>query len=805
MVPDTCLARAWPLFGSMARMPRYFAFPIGLAAGALLAVTLGAQGRAGGPQAATARVAADGQALFAAHCGFCHGRDAMGGETGPDLTRSTLVEQDVRGDKMRPLIKSGRPDKGMPPINLSDAQISAIVAFVHRTRENSGAVLGARRKVSDEDLKGGDAQVGRAYFEGTGGCTKCHSATGDLGDVADRLKGLTLLQRMLNPRSAGQPVAPANATVTLLSGATVTGRLAFRDEFTISLRDADGWLRSWPVQKVKVQVDDPIDAHLEQIRRYSDDDMHNVIAYLQTLTRVVPAKASGAAAARTDDAAPSIPPPSGPLALDPAMLLNPPADSWPTYHGDYSGRRHSALSQITPDNVHQLTLAWTFHPNQGGIKSTPILVNGVLYFTAPDHMWAVDARTGRQIWHYTYPPNTGFHIGHRGAAMHGNTVFLTTPDSFLVALDARNGHVKWKKEIASAKNGYWSSNAPLVVRNHVIVGVSGDFDNLPGLLTSFDPETGEKQWVFHSTLPPEDKGAQSGGATGGQMWMTGTYDPELNLVFVGTGNPTPVLNGTVRPGDNPWTCSIVAIDPDTGTLKWGFQPVPHDTHDWDAAEVPVLADATFNGVPRKLLLQASRNGYYFVLDRTNGKNLLSVPFAAANWAKGVDEHGRPIPDPAKEPARDGRLVAPNESGGTNYRSPSFDPATGLFIVSAFDGYGVYFFKPEHGAYGWAGADYGVSGTGAIRAIDYQTGQVRWNHDIGGQGAAGVLTTATGVTFTGDNRGNALALRTRDGETLWHTAIGGVFNGPVTYELDGRQYLLLGGGGALFAFALPEPH
>src|SRR3954462_4776495 len=254
--------------------------------------------------------------------------------------------------------------------------------------------------------------------------------------------------------------------------------------------------------------------------------------------------------------------------LDPASLLAPAKDSWPTYHGDYSGRRHSPLTQITPDNVKQLGLAWTFHPNQGGIKSTPILVNGVLYFTAPDHMWAVDARSGRQIWHYTYPPNTGFHIGHRGAAMHGNTVFLTTPDSFLVALDARNGHVKWKKEIASAKNGYWSSNAPLVVRNHVIVGVSGDFDNLPGLLTSFDPETGEKQWVFHSTLPPEDKGAQSGGATGGQMWMPGTYDPELNLVFVGTGNPTPVLNGTVRPGDNPWTCSIVAIDPDTGTLKW---------------------------------------------------------------------------------------------------------------------------------------------------------------------------------------------------------------------------------------------
>src|SRR3982751_3720084 len=763
-----------------------------------------ASARAAGPHAArySAKDVAAGQPLFAAHCGFCHGRDALGGETGPDLTRSSLVEQDVHGDRIAPLVKTGRPEKGMPPIPVSDAQLTAIVAFIHDTRENSGAVLGARRKVSDDDLKSGSADAGREHFEGAGACTRCHSATRDFADLADRLQGLTLLQRMLNPRSTGKPVSPAQATVTLASGEQVTGRLAFRDEFTVALRDANGWLRSWKAETVKVQVDDPIDAHLQQIGRYTDDDMHNVMAYLQTLTRGGPKAPPGKRAAPPP---PPLPPPAGPVALDPATLLAPPADSWPTYHGDYSGQRHSKLTQITPENVSQLGLAWTFTPGQGGgIKSTPILVNGILYLTAPDHMWAVDARSGRQVWHYTYPPNTGFHIGHRGAAMHGNTVFLTTPDSFLVALDARNGHVKWKKEIAPAKNGYWSSNAPLVVRNHVIVGVSGDFDNLPGLLTSFDPETGEKQWVFHSTLPPDDKAAQSGGATGGQMWMTGTYDPELNLVFVGTGNPTPVLNGTVPPGDNPWTCSIVAIDPDTGTLKWGFQPVPHDTHDWDAAEVPVLADATFNGAPRKLLLQASRNGYYFVLDRTNGKNLLSVPFAAVNWAKGVDEHGRPIPDPAKEPARDGRLVAPNESGGTNYRSPSFDPATGLFIVSAFDGYGVYFFKPEHGAYGWAGADYGVSGTGAIRAIDYQTGQVRWNHDIGGQGAAGVLTTATGVTFTGDNRGNALALRTRDGETLWHTAIGGVFNGPVTYELDGRQYLLLGGGGALFAFALPEP-
>jgi alcohol dehydrogenase (cytochrome c) len=287
------------------------------------------------------------------------------------------------------------------------------------------------------------------------------------------------------------------------------------------------------------------------------------------------------------------------------------------------------------------------------------------------------------------------------------------------------------------------------------------------------------------------------------MWMTGTYDPLLNLVYVGSGNPTPVLNGKVRPGDNPWTCSIIALNPDTGKLVWGFQVSPHDTHDWDASEVPVLVDADFNGEPRKLLMQASRNGYFFVLDRTNGKNLLTAPYATVNWAKGIDTTGRPIPNPAKEPARDGVLIAPNESGATNYRSPSFDPKTGLLIVSVQDGYGIYFFKPEHGTYGWAGADYGVAGRAFLRAIDYKTGKTIWDHPIGdGAGTAGVLTTDTGVTFSGDVPGNLMAFRTSDGATLWHAAIGKVGNGPITYRLDGKQYLVVGGGSSLYAFALP---
>jgi alcohol dehydrogenase (cytochrome c) len=491
--------------------------------------------------------------------------------------------------------------------------------------------------------------------------------------------------------------------------------------------------------------------------------------------------------------------------IDPATLLKPTPDSWPIYHGDYSGQRHSLLSQITPANVRELTLAWAFQTGQTTqIKSSPIVASGILYVSIPDHVWAVDARTGAPVWHYNYPPNEGSHIGNRGVALYKDSIYFATPDNHVVCLDARDGKVRWNVVLADVKEGYWTSVAPLIVRDHVLVGLSGDFDNIPGMLKSLDAETGQVQWTFYSTSPPGTLGAPSGGATGGNMWITGTYDPDQNLVFVGTGNPTPVLAAQLRPGDNPWTCSIVALNPDTGKLVWGFQASPHDTHDWDAVEVPVLVDGTFNGSPKKMLLQASRNGYFFVLDRTSGKSLLTSTFAAVNWSNGVDKDGRPIRNAAKDPAQDGRLVSPDEGGATNYRSPSFDANTGLLVVSSRDAYGIYFSKPEHGTVGWGGADYGVFGKAVLRAIDYQTGKVRWNHDLGGGGAAaGVLTTNSGLIFTGDSVRSVMALRTSDGATLWHSAIGHVGNSPITYELDDRQYVVVASDGALFAWALPE--
>jgi alcohol dehydrogenase (cytochrome c) len=488
--------------------------------------------------------------------------------------------------------------------------------------------------------------------------------------------------------------------------------------------------------------------------------------------------------------------------VDATMLLHPPEDSWPGFHGDYSGRRHSALTEITPANVNRMTLAWTYQvPMQSvGIKATPILVDGVLYFTLPDNIFAIDARTAHQLWRYTAPRNRGFHIGQRGVSILKDKIYYMSTDAHALALDARTGKVLWDVKVGDSDAGNWSTMAPLIVGNHVVVGVSGDLDNLRGYIRSLDPETGATQWTWYASPPVGTPHS----TTGGNVWMTGTYDPEQNLMFWGTGNPTPVLNGKPRPGDDLYTCSIVALNPDTGKLSWAFQPSPHDTHDWDAVEIPVLADVDFQGQKRKVLMQASRNGYFFVVDRTNGKVLVAQPFGPVNWSLGVDKDGRPIPNPDKEPAPDGRLIAPDEEGMTNYRQPSFDPKTGLFTVSASPSYSLYFTKPAAGTYGWAGSDYSVWSKGVLEAIDYRTGKIRWEHSLGRRAGSGVLTTDSGLMFSGDSSGNFLALDTATGETLWHAGTGGdIASSPITYQLDGHQVVLMSSGGVLYAFRLPE--
>ena len=350
--------------------------------------------------------------------------------------------------------------------------------------------------------------------------------------------------------------------------------------------------------------------------------------------------------------------------LDPAALLKPATDTWPTYNGDYSGRRYSTLSQINQTNVKHRAWRGYCRVKSVPLKSMPLEVNGILYFTAPDNVWAVDARGRPQIWHYNHG-TPGGHIGHRGVAMYKDTLYFETADCHLVALAAKDGKVLWEIELADPKLGYFATMAPLIIRNHVIVGVSGDATDIPGFLESVDPETGKMQWRWDTEPKPGEPGSETWPQGtdaithgGGMTWITGTYDPELNLLYWGIGNPNPVLDGDIRKGDNLYTCSIVSLNPDTGKLNWHFQPSPHDTHDWDAVQTPVLFDDVYHGVPRKLLAQASRNGYFFVLDGSTGEHILTAPFIHTNWAKGIDSRGEPIPNPAKEPKPDGVLSRP---------------------------------------------------------------------------------------------------------------------------------------------------
>lgn len=498
--------------------------------------------------------------------------------------------------------------------------------------------------------------------------------------------------------------------------------------------------------------------------------------------------------------------------LDPAALLKPATDTWPTYNGDYSGRRFSTLDQINAGNVGSLTLAWVFQPHASAIKSTPLEVNGILYFTVPDNVWAVDARFGREIWHYQRT-SEGDHIGNRGLGMYKNWLYFTTPDAHLVCLDAKDGSVRWTVELADAKLGYFSTMAPLVIRDHVIVGVSGDVTDVRGFLESLDPETGTIQWRWYTEPDPGQPGSETWPKDtdailhgGGMTWMTGTFDPELNLLYWGTGNPNPVLAGEGRAGDNLYTCSIVALNPDTGKLAWYFQPSPHDVHDWDAVETPVLFDAEFKGKQRKLLAQASRNGFFFLLDRTNGQHLVTAPFIDQTWASGVDSRGRPIAKPEANPSPDGALVEPSSDGSTNWMAPSFDPQTGLFYVNARRVFSIFYRTATGKPEGWGGRDRNLWANSTLRALDYRTGKVVWNHEIGnGESITGILTTAGHLLFSADNSGNLLALDPATGKALWHLNAGGqMAASPMTYELDGRQFVILAVQDILYAFALPPP-
>ncbi len=529
--------------------------------------------------------------------------------------------------------------------------------------------------------------------------------------------------------------------------------------------------------------------------------------------------------------------------LDPAELLKKlgTTGDWSTYSGDYSGKRYSSLTQLNQSTVKSLTLAWSSklvagtqgrRPGRnlivGGVgtleagalanvKGSILQVNGIAYVSTPDNAWALDARDGHEIWHFVWKTRGGTHIGNRGLGMWHNRLYMETPDDFLICLDAKTGKEIWHKELADFDLQYFSTPAPIVVGNHILVGTGNDLDE-PGFLQSFDPETGDIQWKFYVT--PNKKGdpgletwanldaARHGG---GNVWVPGSYDPETHLYILGTGNPSPAYTtGTRGAGDNLYTCSVVAINVETGKMAWYYQTSPHDTHDWDSAQTPVLVDGEFNGRPRKLVLQASRNGYYFTLDRLTGEHLVTGKFGeAVNWAKGINAKGQPVRDPAKDFHAGGSLVSPANQGATNWPPPSFSPDTGLLYVPTQDSYAMYYLTETdpRGAMGLGGKEEVALGTlrSYISAIDYKTGTTVWKHvypSIGGTLGSGMLTTAGKLLFAGDVAGNIVAYDVANGRPLWHSYLGTqVSNAPETYALDGHQYLLVAAGDTVYSFTL----
>ncbi len=533
----------------------------------------------------------------------------------------------------------------------------------------------------------------------------------------------------------------------------------------------------------------------------------------------------------------------------PESLLKPLAESWPTYSGDYTGRRFSTLTQVNQANVRNLTLAWvtrlTAGPGSpagfgrgGGGSAAPVIVggpgtgdfgagtnatikgailqvDGVLYLSAPDNAWAIDARDGRELWRYFWKTKGGTHIGSRGMGMWKNNLYFETPDNYLVSLDAKTGKERWHVEIADFDQQYFSTMAPIVVGNHVLAGTGNDLD-APGFLQSFDPETGKLQWKFYTVpMNPGDPGLDTWPSLeaarhgGGQVWIPGVYDPETKLYIFGTGNPTPGYTGVARKGDNLFTCSLVAVNVETGKMAWYFQTSPHDTHDWDSAQTPILIDAVIDGRPRKLVSTAARNGYFFTVDRVTGEHVTTTKYGTTtNWATGIRKSGSPEPNPEKEATIPGSLVSPVEGGVTNWPPPAYSPDTGLFYTQENNGFQLIFLTdPDpRGSMGLGGKQ--TFGVGAhpsyLTAIDPKTGKVAWRHQypgFSGGGGAGLLATAGKLLFAGDKGGNLVAHDPANGKPLWHSRIGSISNAPQTYMLDGKQYVIVAVNDTLYTYTL----
>jgi PQQ-dependent dehydrogenase (methanol/ethanol family) len=741
----------------------------------------------------------EGQRLFVANCSTCHGADAKGAR-GPDLTSGSFRYGSSAAEIARN-IHDGIPGTGMPAFPLPGEQPREIAEWLlSLTRGADVAVTG-------------DASKGRTLFFGAGTCSTCHSIGGagkgfapDLSSIGERRSAADLTRQIVHPGENPRGGDKAVEAVTT-GGERIGGLIIAENTFSLVVRDRDERLHL--LRKDAIRQRRNVKTLMPRLD-LAPRDVDDLVAFLKH---------------------PEVPAPD--LSVwNPAPDFNVTAErlrnasseprNWLHYWGDLKGTHFSGLKSITSANATKLAAQWTFQFGGPNVEVTPLVVDGLMFVTGPrDNAAALDARSGMPIWRYSRPL-PAYHANctvstNRGFAVLGDRLYLGTLDAHLVALDAKSGRVVFDVAVDDYKKGFSITHAPLVVGDKIIVGVTAGECALYGFLDAYDARTGKRLWRVYSIAQPGDpaRSTWAGNSAefgGGPTWMTGAYDPETDTIFWGTGNPSPDYNGVGREGDNLYTDSVLALDPATGRRKWYFQFTPHDTHDWDASETPVLIDAVFQGKPRKLLLHADRNGFFYVLDRESGEFLLGKPFARQTWARGLDEHGRPLVIPNTDPTPEGTYVCPDATGATNWASPSYDPQTRLLYIAARDSCATYKTvtkTPEPGLpYTGTGdqADESIGGKGVITAIDPFTGDIRWKYVLeAGSASAGVLGTAGGVLFAGSREGYLLALDSRTGKLLWKYQTGAEIRAsPVSYSLDGRQYVAIANDSALTVFALPLP-
>ena len=738
-------------------------------------------------------------------CAGCHGVDARGSEQGPGLMGRRVGRRSAQN--LKDIIRKGIPAAGMPGFDLPGPTVDALAAMI--------ASLNA--SAADADVSG-DRAAGKAFFFGKGRCAGCHLVRGegspigpDLSDVAHHNRVDQLRDAIEHP-SADIASGYEIVKLEMRDGTSLRGFARSRTQYDIVLQDLDGEIHPLSLDEV-VRITEEESSPMPAVKA-SEEELQNLIAYLSGLTGVKPGntvKLRSSSSATLDG-------------IDFSAIVNPKPADWPTYNGNLDGNRYSRLTQINKSNVDKLSLKWTFsiplwrqflpdtpyfHANMRyfGLETVPVVADGIMYVTGPNQIFALDARSGQQIWHYARPRTKGLvsdpSLGtNRGVAILGDNVFMVTDNAHLIAVNRVTGTLVWEAVLFDEPQKYGGTVAPLVVKDMVVAGVAGGDWGIRGFLSAYNGATGERVWR-HWTVPARgEPGSETweGDAIelgGGATWLTGSYDASTDTLFWATGNPWPNSDDSERGGDNLYTNSVLALDPDTGERKWYFQFTPHDIYDWDATVPNVLVDADFRGEPRKLLLHAGRNGFFYVLDRADGELLLAKSYMhRLTWASGIDADGRPV-----------RLPPPNvrcPDHATNWQGTSFSPATGLYYVIALESCRVSLsagsWKKERPE--------APPGQKYLRAIRIETGEVAWEVPLvgpsSGKRGAGLLGTAGGLLFYGDPSGYFVAVDELDGKTLWRIPLNAIVKtSPMSYSVNGQQFVALAVGSNIMAFGLRE--